>query len=389
VNENRWNYEFSYKLFPDYFQSYGLGFFEYFLLAEDFGAEPLPVISCGFSCQFQRNVQIVPLESLQPYIDDALDLIEFANGPVTSKWGKLRSDMGHPEPFNLKYLAIGNEQWGPLYHTYLEAFMKQIRAKYPNIKLVGTAGPYAGGEEFERLWPQMKALKVDLVDEHYYMAPQWFLNNAKRYDTYDRQGPAVFAGEYAAHTRPVKMNNFESALAESAFLTGIERNADIVHLATYAPLLAHVDAWQWNPNLIWFDNLRVVRTPNYFVQQLYSLHKGTNVLPITYNGQTVAGENQLYASAVIDMGKKEIIVKLANASPSDRSINIRIDQLARGINLKPEAQAIILAGDMQKENTLDEPSTAVPYSETLTMAGNTLSIRVKGQSFNVFRIMTN
>ena len=388
VNENRWNYEFDYKFFPDYFQSYGLGFFEYFLLAEDFGAEPLPVISCGFSCQFQRGrEQVVPLDSLQPYIDDALDLIEFANGPVTSQWGKLRADMGHPEPFNLKYLAIGNEQWGPLYHIYLEAFMKQIRPKYPNIKLIGTAGPSAGGAEFERLWPQMKALDVDLVDEHYYMPPQWFLDNAKRYDSYDRKGPKVFAGEYAAHTRPIKKNNFESAIAEAAFLTGIERNADVVHLAAYAPLLAHVDAWQWNPNLIWFDNLRVVRTPNYYVQQLYACNSGTNMLPVTRDNQIVAGENQLYAGAVIDAHKREIIVKIVNTSTSNRNINIRIDRLQRGATLNPEVKATFLTGELYKENTLDDPMTIVPQEEVLRMGeNNTLSVNVRWQSFNVYKM---
>ena len=387
VNENRWNYEFKHKFFPDYFQSYGLGFFEYFQLAEDFGAEPLPVISCGFSCQFQRGrEQVVPLDSLQPYIDDALDLIEFANGPVTSTWGRIRAEMGHPQPFNMKYLAIGNEQWGPLYHIYLEAFMKQIRPKYPNIKLVGTSGPSAAGEEFDRLWPQMKALKADLVDEHYYMPPQWFLDNAKRYDNYDRKAPKVFAGEYAAHTRPVKKNNFEAALAEAAFLTGVERNADVVHLATYAPLLAHVDAWQWNPNLIWFDNLRVMPTPNYYVQQLFAHHSGTNVVPITRNGQVVAGENQLYASAVIDTKKKEIIIKIANTSVNNRNIRIRIDQLAKGMNLITDVKATFLTGELHVENTLDEPKLIVPQDENLTMNGNILSVNLRWQSFNVYRI---
>jgi len=387
VNENRWNYEFSHKFFPDYFQSYGLGFFEYFLLAKDFGAEPLPVISCGFSCQFQRGrEQVVPLDLLQPYIDDALDLIDFANGPVTGKWGKLRAEMGHPEPFNLKYLAIGNEQWGPDYHIYLEAFMKQIRPVFPYIKIVGTSGPSAGGDEFERLWPQMKMLNADLVDEHYYMPPQWFFENAKRYDNYDRKGPKVFAGEYAAHSRPVKRNNFESALAEAAFLTGVERNADVVHLATYAPLLAHIDAWQWNPNLIWFDNMSVMRTPNYYVQQLYFHHKGTNVLPITRNNQVVAGENQLYASAVIDTQKKEIILKIANTSASGRNISIQIDQLAKGMNIKPDVKNTFITGEMYLENTLDEPTTIVPMNENLTMNGNRLSVNVRWHSFNVYRI---
>ncbi|MDR2810102.1 MAG: carbohydrate binding domain-containing protein [Tannerellaceae bacterium] len=387
VNENRWNYEFKHKFFPDYFQSYGLGFFEFFLLAEDWGAEPLPVVSCGFSCQFQTGrEQVVPLDSLQPYIDDALDLIAFANAPVTDPWGKIRAEMGHPAPFNLKYLAIGNEQWGELYHLYLEAFMKQIRPKYPQIKLIGTAGPSASGEEFDRLWPQMKALKVDLVDEHYYMPPQWFLNNAKRYDTYDRKGPKVFAGEYAAHTRPTKKNSFEAALAEAAFLTGIERNADIVHLATYAPLLAHVDAWQWNPDLIWFDNLSLVKSVNYYVQQLYSHNKGDHLLPLTRNGAVVAGEEQLYASAVTGKQKKEIVIKLANTSTAERDIRIRIDLPGKGMSLSPEVEATILSGDIQEENTLAEPQKIVPVNDQQTLSGQTLSLKVKGQSFNVYRI---
>ena len=251
---------------------------------------------------------------------------------------------------------------------------------------MGTSGPSAGGEEFNRLWPQMKALKADLVDEHYYMPPQWFLDNAKRYDSYDRKAPKVFAGEYAAHTRPIKKNSFEAALAEAAFLTGVERNADVVYLATYAPLLAHVDAWQWNPNLIWFDNLNIAPSVNYYVQQLFSHHKGTNILPVTRNGQIIAGDDQLYASAVIDTYKKEIIIKLANTSATDREIVIRIDQLSKDMKLKPDAVATILKGDMQKENTLDEPAHTIPYDESLTMTGNSLSIRVKGQSFNVYRI---
>ena len=197
ININRWNYTFSHKKFPDYYQSYGLGFFEYFQLSEDIGAEPLPVLNCGLSCQYENQDpnENCPVDKLQPYIDDALDLIEFANGPVTSKWGKIRADMGHPAPFNLKLIAIGNEQWGPLYPERLEPFIKAIRARYPEIKIIGSSGPQSEGEDFDFLWPEMKRLKVDLVDEHFYRSPEWFLNGAKRYDSYDRQGPKVFAGE--------------------------------------------------------------------------------------------------------------------------------------------------------------------------------------------------
>jgi alpha-L-arabinofuranosidase len=387
VNENRWNYEFKHKFFPDYFQSYGLGFFEFFLLAEDFGAAPLPVLSCGFSCQFQKGrEQVVPLDSLQPYIDDALDLIEFANGAITTRWGKMRADMGHPKPFGLKYLAIGNEQWGEQYHLYLAAFMEQIRAKHPHIKIVGTAGPSASGKEFDRLWPQMKALKADLVDEHYYMPPQWFFDNARRYDSYDRKGPKVFAGEYAAHTRPVKINSFEAALAEAAFLTGVERNADVVQLATYAPLLAHIDAWQWNPDLIWFDNLRMVRSASYHVQLLYAHHKGTQVLPLTRNGQTLAGEDQLYASAVLDQPAGEIIIKIVNIADSARDCRISIN--VKG-SLQEEVDLLRLTSpdnNMQLENTLDYPDAIIPQSVTVKVSGKVLEDVVWGKSFNVYRV---
>ncbi len=218
ININRWNYTFSHKKFPDYYQSCGLGFFEYFLLSEDIGAEPLPVLNCGLSCQYENqdpneNCQV---DKLQPYIDDALDLIEFANGSATSEWGKIRADMGHPAPFNLKLIAIGNEQWGPLYPERLELFVKAIRAKYPEIKIIGSSGPQSEGEDFDYLWPEMRRLKVDLVDEHFYRSPEWFLNGAKRYDSYDRQGPKVFAGEYACHSVN-RENSFLTALCEAAF----------------------------------------------------------------------------------------------------------------------------------------------------------------------------
>ena len=201
LNENRWHYTFRHRFFPDYYQSYGLGFFEYFRLAEEIGAEPLPVLSVGLACQYQNNDMgaHVPTDSLKPYIDDALDLIEFANGPVESEWGKLRADMGHPSPFNLKFIAIGNEQWGPEYPERLQHFVKAIRDKYPDIKIVGSSGPSASGDKFDYLWPEMKRLKADLVDEHYYQPEEFFLTQADRYDSYDRKGPKVFAGEYACH----------------------------------------------------------------------------------------------------------------------------------------------------------------------------------------------
>ena len=305
LNENRWQYTFPYRYLPDYYQTYGLGFFEFFQLCEDFGAEALPVLSCGLACQFQNDDPSAhqPVEELDCFVQDALDLIEFANGNTNTEWGKLRAEMGHPAPFNLKYIAIGNEQWGETYPEHLEPFVKAIRKTYPNIKIVGSAGPNSEGEQFDYLWPEMKRLGADLVDEHFYRPADWFLSQGARYDNYDRKGPKVFAGEYACHIAGKKYNHFYPALLEAAFMTGLERNADIVHMATYAPLFAHVEGWQWRPDLIWFDNLDVVRTSSYYVQQLYATYKGTNVLPLTMNGKPVTGaegQDGLFASSVIN-----------------------------------------------------------------------------------------
>ena len=362
ININRWNYTFSHKKFPDYYQSCGLGFFEYFLLSEDIGAEPLPVLNCGLSCQYENQDpnENCPVDKLQPYIDDALDLIEFANGSATSEWGKIRADMGHPAPFNLKLIAIGNEQWGPLYPERLELFVKAIRAKYPEIKIIGSSGPQSEGEDFDYLWPEMRRLKVDLVDEHFYRSPEWFLNGAKRYDSYDRQGPKVFAGEYACHSVN-RENSFLTALCEAAFMTGFERNADVVCLCTYAPLFAHVDAWQWRPDLIWFDNLSLVKTPNYYVQQLYGHNAGTNVVPLTMQGEPVTGQLDLYATAAVDKHSDELIIKVANTGIRNKRIKLNLNGLSAG---KHKGTLTLLhSSDLEAKNTLCNPSTVIPFDK--------------------------
>lgn len=385
ININRWNYTFPHKKFPDYYQSYGLGFFEYFQLSEDIGAEPLPVLNCGLSCQFENEGmdQHIAVNKLQPYIDDALDLIEFANGPATSEWGKVRADMGHPAPFNLKFIAIGNEQWGPLYPERLEPFVKAIRAKYPEIKIIGSSGPNAEGEDFEYLWPEMKRLKVDLVDEHYYRTPEWFLNSAKRYDSYDRKGPKVFAGEYACH--PVnRENSFLTALCEAAFMTGFERNADVVELCTYAPLFAHVDAWQWRPDLIWFDNLGCVKTPNYYVQQLYGHNAGTNVLPLTMNNEAVTGQSELYATAALDKRTNELILKIVNTGIQNRKVKLNLNGLAAGKH--KGTMTILHASDIEAKNTLCNPNQVVPVESEVELEAPTMQLTLKPLSFVVYRV---
>ena len=385
LNEDRWEYTFPNRFFPDYFQSYGMGFFELFQLSEEIGAEPLPVVSCGLSCQFQNhdNKAHVAVTDLDSYIQDALDLIEFANGDVTTKWGKLRADMGHPASFNLKMMAVGNEQWGPLYPERLQPFLKAIRAKYPNFKIVGTAGPSPDGKDFDFGWKEMKRLKADLVDEHYYKDPQWFLDNAKRYDNYDRKGPKVFAGEYACHPKNRK-NNFESALCEAAFMTGFERNADVVYQCTYAPLFAHVDGWQWKPDLIWFDNLHSVRSVNYYVQQLYGMNVGTNVLSTVENKLPLAGQDGIYASSALDKNKNEIILKIANTSDVAKKVTYIFNGLKTAD--RKGTQTVLKSDNPDQENTLNNPNAVVPAIREIQITGNTLEVELAPKSFDLFTI---
>lgn len=387
VNENRWHYTFPHRFYPDYYQSYGLGFYEYFLLSEDIGAEPLPVVSCGLSCQYQNDKEEchVPLSELDSYVQDALDLIEFANGPVTSKWGKVRADMGHPAPFNMKYIGVGNEQWGDEYVQRLAPFVKAIRAKYPEIKIVGSSGPSADGKDFDYLWPEMKKLKVDLVDEHYYKDPEWFLKSASRYDNYDRKGPAVFAGEYACHV-PSRANNFQSALYEAAFMTGLERNADIVHMCTYAPLLAHVDAWQWRPDMIWFDNLTSMKTPNYYIQQMYAQNKGTNTAALTRNNLPVSGQDGIYASAVYDKDENCYIIKVANTSPDSKDINVTLTGLKKNAVISLGDCVELKSSSLDDVNTLAQPANITPQKTSARIEGNTLKVFAKGLSFAFYKV---
>ena len=389
LNENRWQYTFPHRFFPDYYQSYGLGFYEFFQLSEEIGAEPLPVLSCGLACQFQNpNMDAhVPLCDLESYIQDALDLIEFANGAVDTSWGKIRADMGHPAPFNLKLIGIGNEQWGKEYPEHLEPFVKAIRKKYPDIKIVGSSGPDSEGEQFDYLWPEMKSLKADLVDEHFYRPEAWFLSQGARYDNYDRKGPKVFAGEYACHGRGKKWNHFHASLLEAAFMTGLERNADIVHMATYAPLFAHVEGWQWRPDMIWFDNLNSVRTVSYYVQQLFATHKGTNVLSLTMNKKPVTGaegQNGLFASAVCDKNKNEIIVKVVNTSGKKQSLSLIFNGLKKKEVLSGARCIKLSSTGMDKDNTIENPLAIIPQETSLDVNGHTLNVDLEPVTFAVY-----
>jgi alpha-L-arabinofuranosidase len=387
---NRWNTEFAHRPASDYYQSFGLGFYEYFLLAEDLGAEPLPIINCGMACQF-NSAELVPVDELEPYINDALDLIEFANGDPSGKWGKIRADMGHPMPFNLKLLGIGNEQWGPQYFERYAMFEKAINARYPGIRLVSGTGPQPDDDLFRSAVESLKSLHPAIVDEHYYRPPEWFRKNADRYDNYSRADYKIFAGEYAAQSRntasPQNKNNWECALSEAAFMTGLERNADVVAMCSYAPLFAHVDAWQWTPDLIWFDNLKSFGTTSYYVQKLFSNFKGTHLLEITDNGKPLEGQSGLYASSCLDKNTGEIILKIVNTSANtiSRSIAIatkkRVEQAAM--------MSVLKSGKPDDMNTIENPTAIQPVNKTVRMDGKHLNLQIDPYSLSVIRIKTH
>ena len=303
----------------------------------------MPIINCGMACQF-NSAEVVAMDQLDPYVQDALDLIEFANGSADSEWGKIRAEMGHPESFNMKYIGIGNENYGPQYIERYEIFEKAIAEKYPDMNIVasGSLGTYdQSGTE-----AMLKDYSPQLVDEHRYAGPDYFFDNADVYDTYDRDHYKTFLGEYAVRGGGMmdsgedKNNTWVTALAEAAYMTGMERNADQVYMSSYAPSFAHVDAWQWNPNLIWFDNLDVYGTPNYYVQKMYSNNKGTHVLEILKDNSPLTGQNDLYATAAIDEDSNEIILKLVNASAESKTEEITLETSSK---LEKEAKVIFVA----------------------------------------------
>lgn len=384
---NRWNTEFRHRPTPDYYQSFGLGYYEYFLLSEDIGAEPLPIMNCGMACQF-NSAELAPLDDLDHYIQDTLDLIEFANGSVATTWGRKRAAMGHPAPFNLKLIGVGNEQWGPQYVERYEHFAKAIKSKYPKINLITSAGPSPNDDRFHYLWGEMRRLNADIVDEHYYMPPKWFRDNAGRYDDYPRNGPKVFAGEYAAQSvgvvRPENRNDWECALSEAAFMTGLERNADVVRMSSYAPLFAHVDAWQWTPNLIWFNNLRSYGTPNYYVQKLFSVNRGTRILPVQLNGSAKNGQQNLFASASLDDKAGEVVLKVVNTEALSKDVRINLAGVAK---VNQSGKAFVLASsDLKAENSLDDAKKISPVEQAITISSGEIAYTFAPNSLTVLRI---
>lgn len=383
---NRWNVEFGHKQTPDYFQSFGLGFFEYFQLAEDIAAAPLPILSCGMACQYNTG-ELVSMDDLDPYVQDALDLIEFANGGIETPWGKVRSDMGHPKPFNLKHIGVGNEQWGPDYIERFKVFEKAIKAKYPKIIIVSGSGPSPDGDFFDYGMQELKKLNAEIIDEHYYKSPKWFRDNVTRYDNYDRKGPKVFAGEYAAQSvdgaNPNNRNNWECAFSEAAFMTGLERNADIVNLTSYAPLMAHEDAWQWTPDMIWFNNLESFGSANYYVQKLFATNRGTDLITINKEGKAVIGQNNLYASAVKDINTKEVIIKLVNTSSTAQEVNIGL----KGSKLTSNGTITTLTSpNLHDENSFASPKKISPTENKFKLKGDNAQTNLPAYSVTVLKL---
>lgn len=365
TNYNRWQMD-EYKNLgydsSDYFQSYGIGFYEYFQFCEDIGAKPVPVVNCGMTCQWHEAL-LIDLDELEPFVQDVFDLIEFANGDEKSEWGRKRIEMGHKEPFGLEYIGIGNEQWGEEYFERYYIFQKALSEKYPDIKLITSAGWKDKGWEFDLAYKHMSRNKdmAYAVDEHFYKEPEWFLKNINRYDNYDRTLPKVFIGEYAAHTSSdiaKRENNWYSALSEAAFLTGAERNADHVVMTCYAPLLARKNHQQWQPDLIWFDNDNVYLTPNYYVQKLFS----------QYLCEYAVGyecSDNLNISAGIKGGR--LIVKIVNISSENKEVIINPDK-----KLGESVKITELKGN--ENNTAVQNTYITESLEKIIIAANSVTV---------------
>ena len=349
---------------PDYYQSFGLGFYEYFQLCEDIGAQPLPILNCGMACQFNSS-ELAPMDQLEPYIQDALDLIEFANGPATSTWGQKRADLGHPAPFNMKMLGVGNEQWGPQYIERFADLPEAAEGRSTRTCVSSpSADPFTDRENFKTQWAKLRELNADLVDEHFYRPPDLVFAERDAVRQLSAHGPAHLRGRVrGAHRGPVgsgeSRNVWEAALSEAAWMTGLERNADLVDMSSYAPLFGHVDAWQWSPNLIWFDNLRSFGTPNYYVQQLFGANRGTRLLPVTSGGAVLSGQHELYATASLDEPER----RGHREDRERRRCGGASQVVLPGVKDGP-GRAIVLTGEPTAENSLTAPTAVAPVEQS-------------------------
>jgi len=361
AQKNIWNYH----------QTAGLGYFEYFQFCEDMGAKPLPVVPAAVSCQNsggtwriggtgQKGIQ---LTEMPEYIQEVLDLIEWANGPVTSTWGAKRAAAGHPKPFHLEYVGIGNEdKITPEFKERFKLIYDVVKAKHPEITVIGTVGPSPDGEDFEQGWKFANKENVPMVDEHYYMKPEWFLANQKRYDTYDRSKSKVYLGEYASWG-----NSLFNAIAEAAYMTSLERNGDVVRLSSYAPLLAKEGRTQWNPDMIYFNNTTIYRTANYYVQQLFSTNEGDVYHSNVVTPATNKADTALAFSCVRNSKTGDVIIKLVNSAKVEKAFKVNVSQF-KGIGTK--ATVSILAGEADAKNSFETPDKVKPVTSDFKSARN-------------------
>lgn len=365
-----------------YHQTAGLGYFEYFQFCEDIGAEPLPVIAAGVPCQNSATGGAgqqggIPMCDMDNYAQEVLDLIEWANGDVKTKWGKIRAEAGHPQPFNLKYVGIGNEDLiNDIFEERFTMIYKAVKEKHPEITVIGTVGPTFEGTDYTEGWKIATKLGVPMVDEHYYQSPGWFIHNLEYYDKYDRSKPKVYLGEYAAHL-PGRPTNMETALAEALYLTALERNGDVVSMASYAPLLAKEGHTQWSPDLIYFNNTEVKPTVDYFVQQLYGQNSGDTYLTsdVIFSDKNESIRKRVAVSVVRDSKSNDLIVKLVNMLPAEINTTVKLD----GVDgILPSAMRTVLAGAPDDKN-------ARPVTDSMEVSEN-FSCRLPAYSFTVIRI---
>ena len=365
-----------------YHQTAGLGYFEYFQFCNDIGAEPLPVIAAGVPCQNSATGGAgqqcgVPMDQMDDYVQDVLDLIEWANGDVKTKWGKLRAEAGHPEPFNLKYVGIGNEDLiTDIFEERFTMIFNAIKKQHPEITVIGSVGPTFEGTDYEEGWKIATKLGVPMVDEHYYQSPGWFIHNQDYYDKYDRSKPKVYLGEYASHL-PGRVTNIETALSEALYLTACERNGDVVSMTSYAPLLAKEGHTQWNPDLIYFNNTEIKPTVDYFVQQLYGQNSGDSYISnsIQLSDKKESVQKRLAVSVVRDSKSNDLIVKLVNMLPV--AVNTKINLEGIG-NIAPIATRTVLTG-------APDGKKARPVTDNIAFSTNFTS-SLPAYSFTILRI---
>ncbi|HNW51623.1 MAG TPA: alpha-L-arabinofuranosidase C-terminal domain-containing protein [Prolixibacteraceae bacterium] len=367
-----------------YNQTAGLGYFEYFQFCEDIGAKPLPVLPAAVSCQNSGGTwriggtgqRALPINQMDEYVQDVLDLIEWANGPANSTWGAKRAAAGHPTPFNLQYVGIGNEdKITPEFEERFRMIFNAVKAKYPEITIIGTAGPFHSGDDFEKGWKIANELKVPVVDEHYYCQPEWFLSNLKRYDAYKRNAGQVYLGEYASWG-----NKLRNAIAEAAYMTTLERNGDVVRMASYAPMLAKKNFTQWTTDMIFFDNVNIIPTPNFYVQKMFMSNQGDYFFNKVISFD--AKDTTLAASCVQDSKTGDVIVKMVNAGNQAKKMKINLSAFGE---LVPKAEMTLLTGNADTANSFESPKKIVPVTSDFKAAPK-VEYTAPAMSLSVIRI---